>query len=170
VRAALALWAGRLRVGQFLRFCVVGASGLLVDMAVLHLLAGQLSWNVSLSKLCSAELAMLSNFLLNELWTFQGLVDAGSRRWGRLRRLLKFQAICGAGIGFAVLLLNLFYRRFHLNLYLANFLAIVLVTLWNFWMNALFNWSIRKERTPVSAAIGQQGALETSPSSSPRKR
>jgi putative flippase GtrA len=25
-------------------------------------------------------------------------------------------------------------------LYAANLLAILLVTLWNFWMNAIFNW------------------------------
>ncbi|HEV2208866.1 MAG TPA: GtrA family protein [Verrucomicrobiae bacterium] len=148
MKPTLAAWAARLRIGQFLRFCVVGTSGLLVDMLVLHLLARRLGWNVSLGKLCSAELAMLSNFILNELWTFHGLADSGSARWGLLRRLIKFQAICGAGIGFAVLLLNLFYGHFGLDLYLANFLAIIMVTLWNFWMNAIFNWSVPKAVSP----------------------
>jgi dolichol-phosphate mannosyltransferase len=60
--------------------------------------------------------------------------------------LLKFNAIWGGGIGFAVLLLNVFYRRLQLSLYVAILLAIMLVTLWNFWMNALLNWRARKTR------------------------
>ncbi|HEV2392963.1 MAG TPA: GtrA family protein [Verrucomicrobiae bacterium] len=117
---AIKAFALRLRLRQFLKFCVVGTSGLLVDMAVLHVLAMGLGWNVGLSKLCSAELAMLSNFLLNEVWTFRALSAVDNGRWASLRRLVKFQAICGVGIGFAVLLLNLFYRRFGFNLYLAK--------------------------------------------------
>ncbi len=61
-------------------------------------------------------------------------------------RLLKFNAICSVGIAFAVLLLNLFYRGLEFNLYVANLLAIMLVTLWNSWMNALLNWRARKTR------------------------
>jgi dolichol-phosphate mannosyltransferase len=132
--------ARRVRLEQFARFCVVGTSGLMVDMAALHCLVRWLGWDVSLSKLCSAETAMLSNFFLNEVWTFRGLARAGAGGRGLILRLLKFQAICGAGIGLAVLLLNLFYRRLGINLYAANLLAILLVTLWNFWMNAVFNW------------------------------
>lgn len=149
---AIKAFALRLRLRQFLKFCVVGTSGLLVDMAVLHVLAMGLGWNVSLSKLCSAELAMLSNFLLNEVWTFRTLSAVDNGRWASLRRLVKFQAICGVGIGFAVLLLNLFYRRFGFNLYLANLLAILLVTLWNFWMNAIFNWGAGR-RAVASASL-----------------
>ena len=143
--------AARLRLKQLVKFCVVGTSGLLVDMAVLHVLARGLGWNVSLSKFCSAETAMLSNFLLNEVWTFRAQSAADSGRWASLRRLVKFQAICGVGIGFAVLLLSLFYRHFGLNLYLANLLAILLVTLWNFWMNAIFNWRVSRRRIAVEA-------------------
>ena len=79
-------------------------------------------------------------FFWNEVWTFRGLAPTAAGGRGLVFRLLKFQAICGAGIGLAVLLLNLFYRHWGLNLYAANLLAILLVTLWNFWMNAIFNW------------------------------
>ncbi len=83
---------------------------------------------------------MLSNFFLNESWTFRSFgrdVVSGSNL---LLRLLRFQVICGAGIALAMVLLNLFYRYLGVNLYAANLLAILLVTFWNFWMNALFNW------------------------------
>jgi dolichol-phosphate mannosyltransferase len=139
----LRLLAGKSRFAQFAKFCLVGASGVLVDMAVLHCLARELGWNVNLSKLCSAEAAMLSNFVWNEIWTFRGAAVEASGAWRLIIRLLKFQAICGAGIGLAIVLLSLFYRCLGINLYASNFLAILLVTLWNFWMNALFNWGGR---------------------------
>jgi dolichol-phosphate mannosyltransferase len=138
---ATTLKGGRwLRLQQFVKFCLVGGSGVVVDMAVLYLLADPktLVWNVTMAKVCAAEAAMLNNFLWNELWTFR---DAGKREQGGVvRRLLCFNAICGIGIALAVFFLHLFHTWFGFNLYVANFLAIILVTLWNFWMNALFNW------------------------------
>jgi dolichol-phosphate mannosyltransferase len=130
-------------VTRFARFCVVGASGVIVDMAVLWVLADphrQLV-SVSLAKALAAETALINNFLWNDRWTFRDRKRAGERAATRLKRLLKFNAICGLGIGFSVLLINLFYGRFGWNLYLSNFLAIFLVTVWNFGMNARFNWS-----------------------------
>lgn len=166
--------AERLRVRQFAKFCVVGTSGLAVDMAGLHLLVRWLGWNVSLAKLCSAETALLSNFLLNEFWTFRAVGGGGAGVWALALRLSKFQAICGAGIGWAVLLLNVFYRGLGINLYVANLLAILLVTLWNFWMNALFNWSegARGARPrPVAAGRGRAPlATVTLPAVGPRAR
>jgi len=142
--------AGNVRVRQFAKFCVVGLSGVVVDMALLHLLADPrcLGWNVSLSKACSAEAAMLSNFLLNEVWTFRGFGRAGGAR-AVAARLVKFQLICGVGIGLAVVLLNLFYRNLGLNLYVANLLVIGLVTVWNFSMNAFFNWGVERKKPAV---------------------
>lgn len=132
------------RLRQFLRFCLVGGSGVVVDMAVLHGLAVGLGWNVSLSKVCAAETALLNNFLWNEVWTFREAMSSTVREGGRWRgvghRLWRFQAICVAGIGMAVLLLHLFHTGLGFNLYPANLLAIGLVTLWNFGLNACFTW------------------------------
>ena len=83
---------------------------------------------------------MLSNFFGNEVWTFRGSNADGPGRWHLTLRMLKFQGICGIGIVLAVVLLNLFYCWLGINLYVSNLLAILLVTLWNFWMNALFDW------------------------------
>ncbi len=129
------------RVRQFIKFCVVGGSGVLVDMAVLHGLACWCGWNVSLSKLCAAAVAMLNNFLWNELWTFRTAAREHREPAGVFGRLWRFYAICGLGIGLAVLGLRFFHAGLGFNLYAANFLAILLVTLWNYGLNARFNWS-----------------------------
>jgi dolichol-phosphate mannosyltransferase len=146
------------RLRQFIKFCMVGGSGVVVDTAVLYVLADPktLALNLAFSKVCAAEVALINNFLWNEFWTFRSpntLSPADGERarvrgfyFGppRLRRFLFFNAICGIGILFAVLLLHLFHMRLGWNLYLSNLLTIGLVTLWNFGMNARFNW-----KTPV---------------------
>lgn len=46
---------------------------MVIDMGVLFLLADPrtLDLNVTLSKLCASEIAMINNFIWNELWTFR---------------------------------------------------------------------------------------------------
>ncbi|MCW5553250.1 MAG: GtrA family protein [Verrucomicrobiae bacterium] len=155
------------RLRQFVRFCLVGGSGVVVDMGVLSLLADpkMLALNVAISKVCAAEVALVNNFVWNELWTFKGCgkgrarhsvraglaggesdaqrTDAPCLRSSRLRRFFFFNAICGLGIVFAVLLLHLFHSFLGWNLYLSNLLTIILVTVWNFGMNARFNWRLK---------------------------
>lgn len=108
-------------LAKYLKFCLVGGSGVLVDMGMLHVLhaPGWLGWDLSLSKALAAETALISNFVWNELWTFRSTaVPAGWR--ARLGRLARFNLICLAGIGWSVLLVNLFARGLGWNVYLAN--------------------------------------------------
>src|SRR2546423_7399215 len=60
------------RLLQFIKFCMVGGSGVFVDMGILYLLADPrcLGLNITLSKICAAEIAMTNNFIWNEFWTF----------------------------------------------------------------------------------------------------
>ncbi len=127
---------------RYVRFCVVGASGMGVDMAMLWLLADprMLGWNLTWSKVLAAEAALVNNFAWNELWTFRGLAGGAGGWRGRLGRLAKFHLICLAGIGWGVLLLQAQVAGLGLNVYLANFLAIVAVSVWNFALNLKFGW------------------------------
>jgi dolichol-phosphate mannosyltransferase len=124
---------------------VVGATGVLVDMGMIHLLASPslVGWNLSLSKAVAAEVALISNFVWNELWTFGDAAREEGLGWRRrLGRLARFNGICLAGIGWSVLLLNLQVHGLGWNLYAANFLAIFLVSLWNFLLNLRFGWGV----------------------------
>jgi dolichol-phosphate mannosyltransferase len=46
--------------------------------------------------------------------------------------------------------LNLFFNFGHLNRYLSNAMAIVVVTGWNYWLNRKLNWA------PVKVGDGKQ--------------
>jgi len=128
---------------SFFKFCVVGASGVLVDMGLLYLLSDPRTLGLGLtrSKLVAAETAIVSNFVLNDLWTFRqaSLSHPGGR--ARLRRFLGFNVICSAGLLLNVLLLNLLFNYGHMNRYFANAVAIAAVTGWNYWLNRKLNWA-----------------------------
>lgn len=130
-------------IGRYFRFGIVGISGIVVDMAVLFLLADpkMLGLNLSLSKVLAAEVAILNNFIWNEFWTFGDIAATQSGWPDRSRRFVKFNLICLAGIGLSVLLLNLQVRLITMNIYLANLIAIVIVSFWNFGMNLKFGWN-----------------------------
>lgn len=112
-------------------------------MGVLFVLADprMLEWELSFSKALAAEFAILNNFVWNDVWTFRDLAKKQSGGMARFKRFLKFNMICLAGIGISILLLNLQVRVFHWDTYVANFIAIVLVSFWNFWMNLKFGWN-----------------------------
>ncbi len=127
---------------RYLRFGMVGASGVVVDMGMLYLLADpkMLGLNLSLSKAIAAEVAIVNNFAWNELWTFGDLSATQSYWHARLGRFAKFNVICLAGIGLSILLLNIQAGMFEMNVYLANLIAIVVVSFWNFGLTLKFGW------------------------------
>jgi dolichol-phosphate mannosyltransferase len=148
VRLRLALLPAR-----FAKFAAVGLSGVAIDMAVLWLLRGRLAWPLTPSKLVAAEMAMASNFLWNDLWTFGDLAEKQGYGTARLRRFAKFNGICAAGLALSVGLLEMQVGIFGINTYVANAAAIAVTTGWNFWMNKIFSWSSRQ---PLPAAIPAQ--------------
>jgi len=54
--------------------------------------------------------------------------------------MIGFLSIYLAGLILNVLLLNFFFNVFGLNRYLANLLAISIVTIWNYWLNLKLSW------------------------------
>ncbi|MEG4986905.1 glycosyltransferase [Microcoleus sp. BR0-C5] len=138
----LRLRFARWPMGKFLRFGLVGFSGVFVNMGVLYVLVDILGLGLTRSLIVAGELAIISNFLWNDLWTFGDISkrQPGSRQ--RLKRLLKFNTICLMGLILNVLLVNLLFNVLGMNKYLANLIAIATVTLWNFWINMKLSWRV----------------------------
>jgi dolichol-phosphate mannosyltransferase len=142
LRHLLRLRLSALATTRFLRFAVVGASGVLVDMAFLFLLSDPraLGFGLTRSKAVAAELAIINNFLWNDAWTFRDMVGDQRDLRRKLRRLLKFNVVCGVGLALNVVLLNIQFNVFHINRYVANLVAIGVVTAWNYWLNLRLSW------------------------------
>jgi dolichol-phosphate mannosyltransferase len=134
----------RFPLRRFLRFGLVGLSGVAVDMALLYLLHTGLGLPLTRSKLVAAEVAIINNFIWNDAWTFAD-VSLQQQGWSaRLKRFFKFNLICLAGLVLNVLVLNVIYNLVFGQrwAYLANLLAIALVTVWNFWLNLKLSWRV----------------------------
>jgi dolichol-phosphate mannosyltransferase len=140
LRLRFSLWP----VERFFRFGIVGFSGVFVDMGVLYLLSdpSTLALPLTRSKIMASELAIINNFLWNDFWTFGDIARRQPGKRQRLKRLIKFNIICLAGLILNVLLLNLFFNVFGINRYVANLIAIAIVTVWNFWFNLKLSWRV----------------------------
>ena len=138
-----------LHESKFVRFCVVGCSGVIIDMSLLFVLSDpkMLGWGLTRSKLLAAEAALLNNFFWNDLWTFGSVSRHQNTMGQRVKRFLKFNAICSLGIFFNIVILNIEFNWFHMNRYLANLIAIGLVTLWNYKSNKEFSWRVTAKPT-----------------------
>jgi putative flippase GtrA len=92
------IWAlRRARVLQLLRFGVVGGLGTAVNVLILHLLHNELGWGFTRSSAIATELAIIHNYVWNELWTFH-------LRQLSPRRLVQYNlsSLLGFGITVAV--------------------------------------------------------------------
>ncbi|MEM6424956.1 MAG: glycosyltransferase [Cyanobacteria bacterium P01_D01_bin.128] len=130
----------RFPIDKFLRFGVVGFSGLIVDFFVFYLLREQVGLGLTTSLVISVEAAIINNFIWNDAWTFAEF-SKQQQGWGaRIKRLLKFNTICLAGAVLNVLLVNLLFNILGINEYVAKLIAIAAITAWNFWLNLKLSW------------------------------
>jgi len=135
-------------LGRFLRFGLVGLSGVFIDMTLLYLLSDPttLGWPLTLSKIIAGEIAIFNNFLWNDAWTFADVTMKQRGLRQRLKRLLKFNLICLAGLMINVLVLRLVFEYVIPNRYIANLIAIAVATIWNFWVNLKLSWRVTQVR------------------------
>jgi dolichol-phosphate mannosyltransferase len=134
------------QVGRFLRFCVVGVSGLFVNGGALKFFAEVAGLNYLSSSVLAMEAAIVSNFILNDLWTFRDRSSLKPGAANRLKRFLKFNLICAAG---AVLGASVSWSLFNLaRLYapISDLIGFGLSTVWNYGLNSNYNWQVPVER------------------------
>jgi dolichol-phosphate mannosyltransferase len=134
----LSLWP----VTRFLRFGVVGFSGVFVDFSVFYLLRTFLAIGLTSSNIFASEIAIINNFLWNDIWTFGDAShnQQGTRR--RIRRFLKFNLVCLIGVILNVSIVKFLFNIFNVNEYLAKLIAIAMVTFLNFWLNSKLSWRV----------------------------
>jgi dolichol-phosphate mannosyltransferase len=129
-------------VVRYARFCLVGGSGVVVDVLLLYLLLGPHPsvLRLNLSKILAAEAAVVNNFVWNDLWTFEDAVPRKGGARGRFNRFLRFNLISLSGLCITGILLNWQVYGLQMNVYLANLISIVLVSVWNFALSSRIGW------------------------------
>ncbi|MGD0234775.1 MAG: glycosyltransferase family 2 protein [Syntrophorhabdales bacterium] len=121
---------------EFMKYCVVGFSGIFVNLGVYVLLTRVFNVYGALASPIAIELSILSNFFMNDFWTF------GKRRNGLPlhERLFRFHAVAGlAGIlNYLTFLVSAYV--FQLYDILSTFTGIIVATLLNYSLNSLWTW------------------------------
>jgi putative flippase GtrA len=146
--------AAELRItGQrWLKFNLVGAIGIVVQLAVLGMLNGVLRLDYLPATALAVEAAVLHNFLWHERFTWADRASVSRRQ--TLLRLVRFNLTTGAiSILGNVLLMRLFVGLTHLPALAANLLSIAGCSLLNFLVSEYIVFRVRPlhghTRTPV---------------------
>ncbi len=129
--------------GEFWRivtYAMVGLSGAVVNFGVLSRLNRHYGWPVPEAALAGAGVAILNNFIWNEVLTFAETRRAHPGLRALLTRLGAFAAFSAAGVGLNVLLIIIFVVGFGLPLVPGVLLGISIAAIWNFSVNSNVTW------------------------------
>ena len=122
---------------QLAKFCLVGASGYVVNLAVYATLL-HFDVHYLVAAVCSFLVAVTNNYTWNRLWTFRR--QRGHLVFQGMRFLAVSTAALGANLAFLSILVALGVPKLP-----AQAAAIALVTPWNFVANKL--WSFRRRHS-----------------------
>lgn len=124
---------------RFVKFVLVGASGVLVNLGLLWILTrfAGLQRTDYLALGIAIEISIITNFILNDFFTFRDRRASGG---SFLLRLLKFNAICLPGAGIQSGIYALLYHGLGLYDLLSSFIGIAIATLWNYLFNLGWTW------------------------------
>ena len=119
---------------KFIRFCIVGGSGVLVDFGFTYLGKEIIKIPKYVANAIGFTIAASSNYFLNRWWTFH------SGNPEMLVEYSKFLFISLIGLGINTLILWILVSKFKKHFYLSKLFAIFVVTIWNFFVNLAYTF------------------------------
>jgi putative flippase GtrA len=119
---------------KFIKFGLVGASGLVVDFGFTILCKEILKIQKYVSNAIGFTMAATTNYFLNRIWTFKSTNPAIGIEF------TEFFLISLIGLGINTLILYTLVSKFKKKFYLSKAFAILIVMLWNFFANAFFTF------------------------------
>ncbi|MEW6141699.1 MAG: GtrA family protein [Chloroflexota bacterium] len=123
---------------RFLKFCLVGASGVVVNEGLLWLLKQFAGLPLPLASVISIETSIISNFILNDYFTFRDRRGRGARSF--LARLGKFNVVSLAGLGINMGFLLVLTYLLGVHYLISNLVGIALALIWNYLVNLRWTW------------------------------
>lgn len=121
---------------KFLKFGVVGVSGVVVDFGITWLLKEKARINQYIANSSGFLCAVVSNYILNRIWTFH----SNDTHVGVQFAKFFFVALIGLAMNNA--LIYLLNERRKMPFYVSKGIATGIVMLWNFGANYLFTFSV----------------------------
>lgn len=119
---------------KLFKFGIVGASGVVVDFGITWILKEQLRLNKYIANTTGFVCAVLSNYFLNRVWTFESHDPSVATQFS------KFALVALIGLGINNGIIYLLTERYKVKFYVAKLIATGIVTVWNFWANYTFTF------------------------------
>jgi putative flippase GtrA len=120
---------------KFLKFGLVGMSGMAVDFGITFLFKEKFNFNKYVSNTCGFFAAASSNFILNRLWTFQSSDPEVAFQY------VKFLSLSTVGVLLSNAIIYLLHGRWKWNFYFAKLVSIAVVMFWNFFASYFFTFN-----------------------------
>ena len=114
---------------KFLKFGIVGFTGLFVDFGVTYVCKEWLKIQKYIANSIGFTVAASTNYILNRVWTFK------SQDPNIALEYTEFFIISLIGLAINNFILWVILTKFKINFYLAKLFAIAVVTVWNFLAN-----------------------------------
>ncbi len=124
---------------RFALFAMIGGLGLVVHLAVLGLVLNLAGVSFTVAQSVATVIAMTSNFLLNNWFTYR---DRRLHGWRLLGGLLSFYVVCSIGaVGNVGIAAYVFYAD--QSWWLAGVAGAIVGSVWNYATSAVFTWRAR---------------------------
>jgi len=121
---------------EFIKFSLVGLSGVGVNFSSYFVLTRLLEINPYLSPIFSIELSIISNFLLNDKWTF----SLRKIKTSFITRFTSFHLVAGFSglINYSIFYLS--FNNFNLPDLISLLFGIIAAAISNYLFNSIFTW------------------------------
>jgi len=120
---------------KFIKFCLVGFSGVFADFGTTFICKEFLKIQKYLSNAMGFTLAATTNYMLNRMWTFH------SHNPNVTLEFTRFFIIALIGLGINMLIIWAMTGKFKVNFYVSKLVATIIVTGWNFMINAYYTFA-----------------------------
>ena len=119
---------------KFVKFGIVGFSGVIVDFSITFPCKEYLKIQKYLANAIGFTIAATTNYFLNRVWTFE------STNPNIMMEFSRFFIIALIGLGINSAIVWAMSGKFKVNFYIAKLVATIVVTGWNFLINAYYTF------------------------------
>ncbi|MBE0648845.1 MAG: GtrA family protein [Bacteroidales bacterium] len=119
---------------KFVKFGIVGFSGVIVDFSITFVCKEYLKIQKYIANAIGFTLAATTNYFLNRIWTFE------STNPDIFLEFSRFFIIALIGLGINTAIVWAMSGKFKVNFYVAKLVATIVVTAWNFLINAYYTF------------------------------
>ena len=133
--------------GEFIRYCCVGMIGAMVNTLAYTLFTRYFQFPIEIAPLMSMESSIITNFLLNNYWTFANR----PQKLSFFRKMLNFHLAAGfTGIIFYYLMFLFLTQVLGINDMFSIIISIVMGTISNYSINSYWTWSTKNKSLDIN--------------------